>query len=76
MLRRSWGRATTSASWVISTGIGKAKVVSGVVVPKGVLIPSLDARAMSAMATAVGPATRSHERMVRIQRVREGASSQ
>lgn len=76
MARRSCGKATTSASWLMFTGAGKTKVVSGVAVPKGVATPSLDARAINAIAAAVGPPTASHERIVHTQRVSEGASSQ
>lgn len=39
-------------------------------------MPSLDARAMSAIVAAAGPAMRSQERIVRTQRDSEGASSQ
>lgn len=58
------------------TGMGKENVVSDVAVPKGVDMPSLDARAMSAIVAAVGPAMRSQERIVSTQRRSEGASSQ
>lgn len=76
MARSSCGSAAMRPSWLMSRGEGNENVVSGVAVPKGVLTPPGDAGANRAIAAAVGPPTASQERIVRIQRVSEGASSQ